>query len=433
LGPGAHIEPTNKPYERESGKRAIFEKNLIACFVTSLPFFFIFSNNGHKIESNLVLVLDSIYLICFFLSKKKKITAAKTLFSLNVTVIMFVFAALLGQKAGAPIFFIGILCVQIVFGLGKTLRGSWIHFIGLGLWNYLELNHYQTPIPTIVLPEPMIDMLRLGVINTCYILIFLTLKFLQKENEEFEITLKEQQNSLIASSKLSALGEMAGGIAHEINNPLAIIKILATQMKELTNDENIDREMLKEIAIKIDNTTKRAGEIIQGLKTFSRDGSRDGFEYVQLKKMVDDTIVFCSERFKNNSTTLTVDPIDRGMTFFGQAVQVSQVLLNLLNNSFDALMEKNLSPEERWIRVSAKDFQEFIDIRVIDSGKGIPESVRKKIFQPFFTTKEVGKGTGMGLSVSQGIVHNHRGDLFVDVEAPNTTFVIRIPKNQEFL
>jgi signal transduction histidine kinase len=237
----------------------------------------------------------------------------------------------------------------------------------------------------------------------------------------------EQQEALVASSKMSALGEMAGGVAHEINNPLAIIKALCNQIQEVVDDEHLDKGMIKDMAAQAENTTDRIGKIIAGMRSFSRNGNNDPYTPVCLYQVIEDTLGFCGSRFTSNGVTLTVEQFDRTLTIEGRATQISQVILNLLNNAFDATERLN----KREVSLSVVDKNDFLEIRVSDSGSGIPVEIQNKIFQPFFTTKEIGKGTGMGLSISIGIIKSHRGSLSIDREVSNTCFVICLPKKQE--
>lgn len=236
----------------------------------------------------------------------------------------------------------------------------------------------------------------------------------------------EQEQSLSASAKMSALGEMAGGVAHEINNPLATIKILSSRMHELLDDPNVDKKMIQEMVGMIETTTDRIARIVQGLRSFSRDGSGDPYDTVNVASLIEDTLSFCKARFKDSGVALMVEPFPSGLSFEGRSTQISQVLLNLLNNAYDAIHDRN----ERWVHISARVDRDILELRVTDSGQGIPPSIAEKIFQPFFTTKEIGKGTGMGLSISSGIVKSHRGELSVDRACANTCFVMRLPLRQ---
>jgi C4-dicarboxylate-specific signal transduction histidine kinase len=107
--------------------------------------------------------------------------------------------------------------------------------------------------------------------------------------------------------------------------------------------------------------------------------------------------------------------------------QLSQVLLNLLSNAFDAVSALS----EKWVRLTVTQEEQKLIIKVIDSGNGIPSDIAEKIMQPFFTTKVIGKGTGLGLSISRGIIESHEGALFYDPSEKNTTFVIELPIHKE--
>jgi signal transduction histidine kinase len=234
------------------------------------------------------------------------------------------------------------------------------------------------------------------------------------------------EEKLVNSAKMAALGEMAGGIAHEINTPLAVIKMVTSQMAELLEEKDFDQPAFLKTVKTAQATTDRIASIVAGLRLFSRDGSRDAFQKVSVAKVIEQTVSLCRERFKTHSVSLRVDPVSEAFFFDGREVEISQVLLNLLNNAFDAVS----GLEEKWVRVAAWAEPDWIEFQVTDCGMGIPPEIRKKIFQPFYTTKGPGKGTGMGLSISLGIVENHRGELLIDTNSVNTKFIIRLPRKQ---
>lgn len=238
--------------------------------------------------------------------------------------------------------------------------------------------------------------------------------------------LTEAQAGLLNSAKLSSLGEMAGGIAHEINSPLACVKSISNQLQEVIEDTPIDKDLIKNMATQIEATTDRIAKIVQGLRTFSRDGSKDPSRSINVQKLIEETLSFCNERFKHLGTDVTIESFRQDLTFEGRATEISQVLLNLLNNAHDAILNNT----EKWVKVSVIEKQKWIEIQVTDSGRGIPQEIQKKLFQPFFTTKEIGKGTGIGLSISAGIIQNHQGELKLDMRCANTRFVICLPKVQ---
>ncbi|MEK2690494.1 PAS domain-containing sensor histidine kinase [Bdellovibrio sp. GT3] len=241
-----------------------------------------------------------------------------------------------------------------------------------------------------------------------------------------EKKIEESNAKMVATAKMAALGEMSGGIAHEINNPLTVIQARSFQLQQMVENGSLDPEKIKQAAESISKTADKIARIIKSLRSFSREGDKDPFELVSVKSLIDETLEFCRTRFYNHEVELKVGNIDEDFEIECRLIQIEQVLLNLLNNSFDAAQ----ASEKKWICVEAAEHFDFIDIKIIDSGPRIPDDVAEKIMQPFFTTKEIGKGTGLGLSISTGIIKAHKGDLFLDRTAEHTTFVMRLPRLQ---
>lgn len=244
-----------------------------------------------------------------------------------------------------------------------------------------------------------------------------------KELEELNKALVNAQEKLVSTSKMSALGEMAGGIAHEINTPLTVLQLLAEQLEIKIQDKNFDQKKALETAQIVLSTVDRISVIVSGLRKFARNGANDPMSVVSAKLLLDDTLSFCKERFHTNGVKLTISPCDEILVRC-RSTEISQVLLNLLNNAFDAVE----GLPEKWIKVNVLESPSEIEISVEDSGAGIPAEVRGKLMQPFFTTKQIGKGTGLGLSISKGIVEAHGGTLEIDSACAQTRFVIRLPK-----
>lgn len=252
------------------------------------------------------------------------------------------------------------------------------------------------------------------------------LGWVSSRKKRAEAQLISTEAKLIEASKLSALGEMAGGIAHEVNNPLATIHLLSSQLQEVIQDEVIDRDEVVRIASKIEYTTQRISRIVKGLRFLSRDGTNDPAEKTNIKKIFVEVLDLCSEKFKNHGISIGLNEISPTLEIECRATQIAQVLLNLMNNSHDAIS----ALPQRWIEISVHEKPESIEVEVTDSGSGIPLEVQKKLFQPFFTTKEIGKGTGLGLSISQGIIQSHGGKFALDTNCKNTRFLITLPKVQ---
>ena len=245
------------------------------------------------------------------------------------------------------------------------------------------------------------------------------------EREIAKKAFDDQQMKSIASSKMSALGEMASGMAHEVNNPLAVIQLNAELMKEVLKGSTPDLKSVVGMANTIARTTQRIAKIIQGLKSFSRNADEDPLVASSLVEIVKNTLVFCEEKFRFAQVEVQYGAMS-SVKVSCRPVQISQVLLNLLNNSFDAISEGG---KEKWIKIEITDEPLFLKMIVTDSGQGIAPSLREQIFEPFFTTKETGKGTGLGLSISQGIMSSHGGSLTLDSSGSHTCFILAFEKS----
>lgn len=239
---------------------------------------------------------------------------------------------------------------------------------------------------------------------------------------ERERVIQDQQLRIVSASKMSALGEMAGGIAHEINNPLAIIIGKAGQLKFLASNPAPNLAKLVEGLTKIEGTAERIARIVRGLRSFSRSGESDPFQPVSSREIVTDTLELCRERFKHHEIELRTGTVcDEEVEC--RSVQISQVLLNLLNNALDAVK----GTPNAWVEISSDASDGDILFRVCDSGPGIPAEIAERMMEPFFTTKEIGQGTGLGLSIAHGIAREHRGRLEYDNATGHTRFTLTIP------
>ncbi len=237
--------------------------------------------------------------------------------------------------------------------------------------------------------------------------------------------LESERARLLSAAKMTSLGEMASNIAHEINNPLAIIMMRVQQLRTGLYAPLVDLETVETNLKNIEHTTMRISKIIKSLRSFSRDASRDPFEKISLIKIMDETWEICGPRFKSFSIEVEVK-IPENLELECRPSELAQVFVNLLSNSFYAVA----SQPEKKVMIKAEDLNEEIQLTFVDSGPPIPIHVRRKIMQPFFTTKPIGFGTGLGLMISQTIVENHRGKIKLLENEPQTTFIIRLPKLQ---
>jgi PAS domain S-box-containing protein len=245
------------------------------------------------------------------------------------------------------------------------------------------------------------------------------------EQKKLLQTIEMQRAQMISSSRMMSLGEMAGGIAHEINNPLAVIKGKIEQVRRKYLAGDLEGEKLLLQFEKMEESVERISKIVSGLRSFSREASDESMTPTPVQKIVDDTVELCMEKFKNHGIDLKI-PSNIQADLECRSSQISQILMNLLNNSLDSIE----SLPEKWIHIDIQESAEEISFLVTDSGHGIPSAIADKIMQPFFTTKDIGKGMGLGLSISQGIASAHQGKLIYDHHHPNTRFIITLPKRQ---
>ncbi len=239
---------------------------------------------------------------------------------------------------------------------------------------------------------------------------------------------KQSELQLLNSAKMSSLGQMAAGMAHEINNPLAIIKGQAQLLEVRAESGQVTVEDLRISAGKIAQTVDRIAKIIQGLRSFSRDSKGDPFSPTPLASLLDGALDLCQTRFKNHGVELRRPATLPDCVLDCRASEIIQVLLNLLNNGFDAALSRD--QEVKWVSLGFEDLGETVTILVMDSGPGIAPEVQGRLMTPFFTTKGVGKGTGLGLSISKGLAESHGGRLELMGGATHTCFRLALPKKQ---
>lgn len=246
------------------------------------------------------------------------------------------------------------------------------------------------------------------------------------EVKKFEEDRQNFQIQLTEAERLSSLGQMAGGVAHEINNPLAIIKGKATIIRRKLENEKIDLgNNLRDFDL-IESTVDRIAKIIKGLKNYSRNAENDPFETVNVQTLINDTLELCSNKLSSRSIKIKI-LCHENLVVQCRPSQISQILMNLISNSIDAVEFL----DKKWIEINVSEFNGSILFAISDSGAGISPSISEKIMNPFYTTKPVGKGTGLGLSISKGIADVHGGSLKYIPNQPHTTFVLDLPAKQK--
>ena len=239
--------------------------------------------------------------------------------------------------------------------------------------------------------------------------------------------LRKTQAQLIQASKLASIGELAAGIAHELNQPLMVIRTGIQMIERSISKKRIDLNSILEDMKLFDRNTNRMVKIISHLRTFSRQSNTD-FEPININQVIEDALSMITEQLRVRNITLSTTYSPNLFKIHGNGNQLEQVILNLLTNARDAIEDKNDNARKITINTENSDDGSTVNIYIKDSGKGISSDAIEHIFNPFYTTKEVGKGTGLGLSISYGIIKDHHGEIFVlQTGNSGTTFGISLP------
>lgn len=225
------------------------------------------------------------------------------------------------------------------------------------------------------------------------------------------------------TARLSALGQMAGGVAHELNTPLQSLLMDLSTAREDLDAPAVDREGLIEVLDDALDTVRYLTEVVSGMRTLSRDAKRDPLQDVPIATALLQVRRLSESRLQSRGVTLLTDDADAAWTVRARPSELAQVLVNLVSNATDAVERQ----DERWIRIEAEQGPAGTEIRVVDSGPGIPEEKRAAIMSPFYTTKAPGEGTGLGLSLSQSLAERMGATLTLIHDASHTTFAIRFP------
>ncbi|MCB9073384.1 MAG: HAMP domain-containing histidine kinase [Bdellovibrionaceae bacterium] len=241
-------------------------------------------------------------------------------------------------------------------------------------------------------------------------------------NESHHIYSKEELSRKQNQAKLIVLGKMASSIAHEINNPLSIIRMNAEYLCNLVTKQ-ISAEKIIEKANKIISTADRMSGIIRALRSISASGKTPHFKWVSFQQIIDDVLDLCQHRIRNDSIELLINTKDLSLPrVFVDAAQMTQTMINLLNNSCDAIV----SLDTRWIKIDVYNDETHLFICVTDSGSGIPDNIMEKMTDQFFTTKE-DAGLGLGLNLVQSYITCHGGKLDYTLVDGHTRFTVKLP------
>ncbi|GAK60630.1 multi-sensor hybrid histidine kinase [Candidatus Vecturithrix granuli] len=252
-------------------------------------------------------------------------------------------------------------------------------------------------------------------------------KIAEEQLQQAYQDLKETQGQLIQTAKLASIGELAAGVAHELNQPLMVIRTAIQFLTRSLQKQRIGLQEVIEHLEPVERNTKRMMNIIDHLRAFSRQ-SQTPFAAINVNQVLDDAFLMIGEQLRLRNITVVKHFTPDLPTVSGDANRLEQVFLNLITNSRDAITAAPHANGTLNITTRVSESQTHVEIVIQDTGGGIPSEYLDKIFDPFFTTKEVGQGTGLGLSISYGIIKEHQGEIQVmETGSEGTTFVIRLP------
>jgi len=241
----------------------------------------------------------------------------------------------------------------------------------------------------------------------------------------------EAEQQLIQASKMATLGEMATGVAHELNQPLTVMKTASSfLMKKVGKKEAIPDDVLFTLAEEIDSHVDRATKIINHMRQFGRKSDMT-LEKIQINRILESAFEIFSQQLKVRGIKVVWETEENLPVIMADADRLEQVFINLLINARDSIEERcekegQKSCEKR-ITIKTQLGNSLVVITIKDTGTGIPASISEKIFEPFFTTKKVGKGTGLGLSISYGIIQDCKGSIKAVPSDEGACFVIKFP------
>jgi C4-dicarboxylate-specific signal transduction histidine kinase len=246
-----------------------------------------------------------------------------------------------------------------------------------------------------------------------------TNKKLLELNRQLEDRVAQKTAQVVHSSRLASLGEMSAGIAHEINNPLTVIQGLTRMLHKYAGQPT---EFAARVE-RIEKAVQRISKIVNGLRKFSRTSSKREHKIHSFEELFNEVIVLTEARSRRSDTPVLLEATSNPEIFCDD-IEIEQVLVNLIHNGIDAV--KNMP--ERWVKLQVYETESSVIVHVRDSGPGIPAEVAEKLFQPFFTTKGVGEGTGLGLPIVKGILDDHGAAIRLRPHESSTCFEIVFPK-----
>lgn len=404
----------------------------IFLFLPAIVHFTLFAYFGSPILATIALSVAVTFSVTLYLNSKLKFEAAKILALVMIDFYLFVFPLLLGKDAGVQFYAFFLIGFSFTLTYDKSHKPLYrvfqlIPFILL----FVAEQDWITSTALLDIDPKLKYFSRYMVFVLALLSNFWFIRSLYLGNVRAERAIEvqhhrsaQERNLSFQNAKMASLGQMAGGLAHEINNPLLIISGKASMVGDLLKAEPLDLARVDSHLDKIEATVGRISKIVRGLLSFSSVELAGHRGIHKVETIFGDAVSLCSAKIEQCGVKVRFEDWGKGaVEVEGHGGDVAQILISLIQNSCDAI--SNLP--DRWILVQTDRLDGQARIRITDSGKGIPSNIADRIMEPFFTTKDVGKGIGLGLSLSLSLAQKHGGNLVYDRDFPNTSFVLTLP------
>ena len=333
---------------------------------------------------------------------------------------------IMGGQFGFQYFFVTLVMLTLLFFSSKEIKLT-VTFSLLSIF----LSAFITLFPSLFKGLIQVESQAILIIQAFFsiasglVVLFAGLALVQTI-EKFQLIALKEEAEHIEKSKLKALSTLSAGVAHEINNPLSIIKMKSEQLIYRLENHKIDSVKLIEGLEKIKKHSIRISEIIVRLRSLSHERDKDPPSYHSVNELIKNGIQLCLGRINSIGIKINYD-LSEDFQIYCRPFQIVELVTILLNNAIDSVS----LCQEKWIKIELKKKGSTCHIKIIDSGLGVEKGLEDKIMLPFFTTKGVGEGTGLGLSVASTIVSKHKGKLYLDKQSQHTCFTVSFPAGEK--
>lgn len=405
---------------RQTARLVIFQ-----CFIVTSVMNLIFYHFDYAFLADLMVICSSIHLTCFLLLKKKMRLMPRMIsyFAGNISVLLTSIS--MGFEAHIWLYFFPAVSIPILFfnTNEKTKRFilALVPCVCLCIafaeshvadFDFTWVPHHKAPSSELFSLFVMVSALVLQITLIC------AFNSRQFRAQRF---LENQKASLIQQEKMQALGTLASGISHEINNSLASLQLYFDLLERKLKESNPTDERIQNSAERISLIIKRIASIVLSLRIYAH-GDSSSMDIVSLESAVADSTLLLKSKIAVNKTPIELIESENKLHVFCNHSHLLQILMSLLSNAIDA----TAGQDKPWIKIEAQKIESEILIRVVDSGTGIPKAILAKMFEPFFTTKPVGQGTGLGISIAQSLAQANGGKIYYEKFNGHTSFVLHL-------